>query len=102
MLLVTDSVLSRVEREVARRPPELGGALLGPVDYPAVTDFLLDTDGHTSGVVYIPSEKLSQRVAAVEQHGELELKGVLHSHPGLDRLSPQDVCSFTELLNLNP
>ncbi len=102
MFLVTDDLMEIVESEVARFPPELGGALLGPRGYPVLTTFVLDRDGHTSSVVYIPSEGLTERVAAFEQRQGLELKGVLHSHPGLDRLSGQDVRSFTELLALNP
>jgi hypothetical protein len=97
-----DAVLRQIDDEVVAHPPERGGALLGPAGYPVVSHFLLDDDGHTTSTVYIPSRRISERVAILESAGALELKGVLHSHSGLDRLSSQDEATFGELLALNP
>jgi proteasome lid subunit RPN8/RPN11 len=78
-----DSVLDQIEEHIARFPPERGGALLGPVGQPLVTEFIFDPAAVTSGMTYTPSRWLADKVRARESADpQIELKGILHSHPG--------------------
>jgi molybdopterin/thiamine biosynthesis adenylyltransferase/proteasome lid subunit RPN8/RPN11 len=78
-----DSSLHDIERDIASHPPERGGALLGPIGQPVVSKFLYDTRANTSGATYKPSSMLQSAVTEAESHDEnIELKGMLHSHPG--------------------
>jgi proteasome lid subunit RPN8/RPN11 len=79
----TDFVLAQIEKDVARFAPERGGALLGPVGQPVVTEFLYDEHARTSGGTFSPSRWLEARVQEREAASPLiEFKGILHSHPG--------------------
>jgi proteasome lid subunit RPN8/RPN11 len=78
-----DDVLSQIEEKVAAFPPERGGALLGPVGQPLVTEFIYDQVASTSGVTFRPSRWLEGQVHARERgNADIEFKGILHSHPG--------------------
>ena len=78
-----DDVLDEIEERVAAFPPERGGALLGPIGQPLVTEFVYDQQARTSGVTYRPSRWLQAQVQAREgTDPQIELKGILHSHPG--------------------
>src|SRR5580658_8273075 len=78
-----DSVLDQIEEHIARFPPERGGALLGPVGQPLVTEFIFDPEAVTSGMTYTPSRWLADKVRARESADpQIEFKGILHSHPG--------------------
>lgn len=101
---VTNEVLRRVEQEIADRPPEQGGALLGPPGSPAVTRFIYDSWAHTTGASYVPSDELIDEVPRIERHEDLEFKGIIHSHPGgMGHPSGQDIYGpFTRALNENP
>jgi hypothetical protein len=78
-----DSVLDQIEEHIARFPPERGGALLGPVGQPLVTEFIFDPEAVTSGMTYTPSRWLADKVRARESADpQIEFKGMLHSHPG--------------------
>lgn len=78
-----DTALQDVERDVASHPPERGGALLGPIGQPVISTFLYDTRATTSGSTYQPSSMLQSAVTEAEQRdANIELKGMLHSHPG--------------------
>jgi molybdopterin/thiamine biosynthesis adenylyltransferase/proteasome lid subunit RPN8/RPN11 len=91
LFVLGDWVLGDVEREVASRPPERGGALLGPRLRPLVTRFLPDPAAAAGGASWAPSRALDAGVKALEGEEGLELKGLLHSHPpGLDHPSDQD------------
>ena len=102
MLYITTSVIDDIERDIARYQPERGGALLGIVGKPIITHFILDYQGITSGASYLPSPQLTQQVQRLELTQGLELKGVIHSHPGgLDRPSGPDEEAIHEGLNIN-
>ncbi|MBE9145432.1 Mov34/MPN/PAD-1 family protein [Planktothrix mougeotii] len=102
MLYITTSVIDDIERDIARYQPERGGALLGIVGKPIITHFILDSQGITSGASYLPSPQLTQQVQRLELTQGLELKGVIHSHPGgLDRPSGPDEEAILEGLNIN-
>ena len=78
-----DDVLTDIEERVAAHAPEQGGALLGPIGQPLVTEFIPDVAAKTTGATYTPSRSLEQLVQARERAGlQLEFKGILHSHPG--------------------
>jgi len=101
-VFVLDEVLRALEGAVAALPPERGGALLGPRARPLVTRFEPDPEGSGSAVSWRPSRALDARVKALEREEELELKGLVHSHPpGHDRPSPQDAAEVGEGLRRN-
>jgi len=99
-----DEVLLRLENDVASHPPERGGALLGPVGQPIVSRFLFDSRAQTSGSTYTPSVLLQERVAEAEKSDStLELKGIVHSHPGdMRHPSSGDLRAFADSLNGAP
>jgi molybdopterin/thiamine biosynthesis adenylyltransferase len=97
-----DWVLAELDRELAAKPPERGGALLGPRLRPLVTRFAPDPDAVRSGVSWAPSRALDAAVKALERSEGLELKGLVHSHPrGLDAPSDQDVRELARGLAVN-
>ena len=78
-----DNVIGQIEEEVASFDPERGGALLGPIGQPIITEFIYDQDAHTSGVTFQASRRLERMVRAREsKDSRIEFKGILHSHPG--------------------
>ncbi|MGH3217778.1 MAG: Mov34/MPN/PAD-1 family protein [Streptosporangiaceae bacterium] len=99
-----DSVLKQIEEHIARFPPERGGALLGPVGQPLVTEFIFDPEARTSGVTFTPSRALADRVRARESADQqIELKGILHSHPGdMGRPSQGDHYAYEDSLEGAP
>ncbi len=99
-----DIVLDQIEEHIARFPPERGGALLGPVGQPLVTEFIFDPEARTSGVTYTPSRSLADRVRARESADrQIELKGMLHSHPGnMGRPSQGDHHAYEDSLEGAP
>lgn len=102
-MIFTDNVLDEITRSIAVHPPERGGALLGPEHSSLITEFIFDPDARTSYTSYFPSEDLTDMVKEVEQGSSyLVFKGIVHSHPGLDRPSSQDLVAFGKGLDLNP
>jgi proteasome lid subunit RPN8/RPN11 len=103
MAIFTDRAIAQIAESVGNHPAERGGALLGPRGYDVVTEFIFDTDGSVTGSSYVPSVNLTKRVNVEEQSQSVELKGIVHSHPGsLDRPSSQDHQSIANLLRANP
>ncbi|GEJ56047.1 ThiF family adenylyltransferase [Anaeromyxobacter diazotrophicus] len=99
---IGDWVLRALERDLAARPPERGGALLGPPGRPLVTCYLADPDAASSPRSWAPSRALAARVREVERAEGLELKGLVHSHPpGLDAPSAQDALELAAGLRAN-
>jgi proteasome lid subunit RPN8/RPN11 len=103
-IYITKDVLRQIEHEISDRPPEQGGALLGPPGVPAITRFIYDSWAHTTGASYVPSDELIDQVPRIERHEDLEFKGIIHSHPaGIGHPSGQDIHGpFTRALNENP
>lgn len=102
-MIFTDSVLRQITADIAVHPPELGGALLGPKNSELITDFIFDPHAETTRVSYFPSTSLAREVQEFEKrNNQLVFKGIVHSHPGLDRPSGQDLVAFGKGLNLNP
>jgi len=99
---VLDAVLRAIEAALAAHPAERGGALLGPRGRPLVSRFEPDPDGGGTAVSWRPSRALDARVKALEREDELELKGLVHSHPpGQDLPSAKDAEELGEGLRLN-
>lgn len=102
MLHVLDTVVSEIADTIASHPPERGGALLGFIGRPFVTRFVFDEYAKTTHVTYKPSRELAQKVKEVEARENLELKGIIHSHPsGMDRPSGQDERELKVGLEIN-
>ncbi len=102
-MYVADWVLRALDAELGSRPPERGGALLGPRGRPVLTHFVADAEAVATATSFAPSRALAARVRALERDAELELKGIVHSHrDGLDRLSRRDVIELATGLRLNP
>jgi proteasome lid subunit RPN8/RPN11 len=99
-----DSVLAHVNDFIAAHPPERGGALVGPVGQPVVSAFLPDPHASATGVTYTPSPELRHVVAQTERDTPtLELKGIIHSHPGrYDHPSGGDHRAFADTLRNAP
>ena len=99
-----DTALDDIERHVAAHRPERGGALIGPVGLPVVTQFLFDPRAQTSGSTFTPSHELRDRVIALERADRaLELKGILHSHPaGMNYPSSGDHVAYANHLRRTP
>jgi molybdopterin/thiamine biosynthesis adenylyltransferase len=99
---VGDWVLRAIDGDIAARPPERGGALLGPRGRPFVTAFAPDPDATITSSSFRPSRALAARVKELELDALLELKGIVHSHPrGLDHPSDQDARELATGLRLN-
>lgn len=103
-ITVTDTCLRDIEDTVGTRPPESGGALMGPRHSTLVTKFIFDMYADTTGASYVPSRQLDQQVKELERDNpNLVLKGILHSHPGgMNRPSTTDEVSFNDYLAANP
>lgn len=100
---VGDWVLRAIEAALGVPPPERGGALLGPPGRPTVTRFEPDPDAECTAASYVPSRELALRVKQVERDQGLELKGLVHSHPGtVDVPSEQDARELAVGLAQNP
>ena len=100
---IGDWVLRAIGADLAARPPERGGALLGPRGRPLVTAFLPDLEAASTSASWRPSRALDARVKEAEADGILELKGLVHSHPaGLDHPSDQDARELAVGLSVNP
>jgi molybdopterin/thiamine biosynthesis adenylyltransferase len=69
-----------------------------------VSHFIFDEHAQTTGASYVPSEELGIAVNQAERAGGgLELKGILHSHPGgMNHPSTTDLASFESYLVSNP
>ena len=99
-----DSALTHINDFIAAYPPERGGALIGPVGQPVVSAFLPDPHASVTGVTYTPSPELRHLVAQTERaNSTLELKGIIHSHPGgYDHPSGGDHRAFADTLQKAP
>jgi len=100
---MAESVLNSIVRTVGSRPAESGGMLLGPPGENSITHFFFDQQGKTSTATYSPSaealESLCEKAAC--ELG-LELKGFVHSHPGLPTPSPGDMEYVRRFFKVNP
>ncbi|MCL2826663.1 MAG: Mov34/MPN/PAD-1 family protein [Eggerthellaceae bacterium] len=83
---------------------EQGGALMGPIGSPLVTQFIFDEHARHTGTTYSPSADLLDQVNTIERNDpRLEGKGFLHSHPGnLDRPSGGDYDTLVNLTAAHP
>ena len=89
---------------IGTRRPETGGILLGPVGSNDITDFYFDSTALCSGATYTPDHiTLRRKMKEIWLPAGLDMKGVVHSHPGgFDRLSGGDLLYIRRLLERNP
>ncbi|MBJ7294431.1 MAG: ThiF family adenylyltransferase, partial [Ilumatobacteraceae bacterium] len=100
---IFDTVLEKIQKSVGSIVPESGGALLGSYGSSLVVDFLFDSSAETTGVSYVPSLSIGERVRKEELQRNLQFKGIVHSHPGsFDKPSGPDEYSFGVGLDSNP
>ncbi len=103
MIVFTDDVINDITRHIAAKQPEQGGAGMGPADSNLISRFVPDPHACVSAVSYRPSKQLTDDVRRIEEDGELVLKSVMHSHPGIyDTPSGPDHTAFSEILERNP
>lgn len=102
MYFILDEAVRQITDQVTNHKPERGGALLGIPGRPVITRFLYDDKAETTYTSYQPSDDLGEVVQLLEMEG-LELKGIIHSHPGnLDRPSSGDQVPLKDGLRVNP
>lgn len=90
-----DNVIEQIDAAIAAFRPERGGILLGPIGVPVVSLFIADPDAAATNVTYTPSHQVGLQVAEAERAGAVEVKGIIHSHPGsMDHPSLGDHRSF--------
>ena len=53
MILFTDTVMAEIDRSIAQKEPEQGGALLGAPDSNLISHFIYDEDAEVSQVTYL-------------------------------------------------
>lgn len=98
-----DSVIEQIDTAIAAFRPERGGILLGPIGVPVVSQFIADPDAAATNVTYTPSRQVGLRVAEAERAGTVEVKGIIHSHPGqMDHPSSGDHRSFANWMARMP
>jgi molybdopterin/thiamine biosynthesis adenylyltransferase/proteasome lid subunit RPN8/RPN11 len=102
-IVLLDTVIEEIDRELALPPPERGGALLGPEGRELVTDLFVDEHAYTTQASYEASDTLMKRVTDSEDGSILRWKGIIHSHPGgLAELSGPDRERLRDGLTQNP
>ena len=100
---IIDSVVDEIRSQIARKPPESGGALYGPRGIALITHFEFDPEASTSAVSYIPSTRLIENVPGVESRTGLQFKGIVHSHPnGFVQPSGGDESTVATFFRMNP
>ncbi len=82
LLKMTQGVYRQMVTELAARPPEAAGILLGPQeDEPFATHFVLDTRGTSTRVSFrLDVEHLNEVLTQFRQC-DLTCVGIVHSHP---------------------
>lgn len=98
-----DSVIEQIDTFIAAFRPERGGILLGPIGIPVVSQFIADPGAVATNVTYTPSQQVGRQAAEAERKGGVEVKGIIHSHPGLmDHPSAGDHQSFANWMARMP
>lgn len=98
-----DSVIEQIDSLIAAFRPERGGILLGPIGIPVVSKFIADPDAAATNVTYTPSRQVGITVSEVESSSNVEVKGIIHSHPGsMDHPSSGDHQSYANWMARMP
>jgi hypothetical protein len=101
-LMMTTSVHGEILERLGTREPEAGGALVGPRNHPIVTHFLFDEGAAVSSTTYTPDHATLNASLPRFREVNLEMKGLVHSHPaGAVLPSPRDV-AYVRLAFKNP
>ena len=93
----------KIMNSICSRPAESGGILLGPIGTNEITDFYFDHGANCSGATFSPDYVTLNRKMKEEWIPDgIDMKGFVHSHPGLlDRLTSGDLSYIKRLLNKN-
>lgn len=103
MMKMNQGVRREIMRTIGALRPEAGGILLGPVDSNEITAFYFDGGAQCGTATYSPDcETLSRKMREEWLPSGLDMKGFVHSHPGLDQLSSGDLSYIARLLAINP
>jgi hypothetical protein len=91
-MVFTESAYRGMMNYLTSRPPELGGALLGPQGDELVTHFVPDLEARTSAASYTPNVAFLGGILQRFMTCGLDCKGIAHSHPlGCTRPSHGDL-----------
>lgn len=111
-VVVYESVMKKLEADIARHPPERGGYMFGNVKDDGTVElmfFVLDAKASVTGALFVPSDEANvmltrMNVVAKAMYGEsVKFISVVHSHPGcLDHPSTGDAQSAMLLFDKNP
>ena len=95
---------NQIKKTIGSRPAESGGALFGKPEelrsaIPYIREFVFDNNANTTRATYtINTKHLNPIIHQLWEQRELELQGLVHSHPyGCHRPSGPDVSYFHEL-----
>lgn len=103
LLRMNQGARREIMRTVGALKPETGGILLGPVGSNEITAFYFDCGAQCSAATYSPDcTTLSRKMHDEWLPSGLDMKGFVHSHPGLDQLSSGDLTYIARLLAINP
>lgn len=96
-----DGFIDLVGSEIASKPPERGGAILG---FGGTAHLLVsDNFGAYTQASWLISRELSDAVGVLESQSRGLLMGTVHSHPaGIPDPSGPDVATTSKALDLNP
>lgn len=96
--------LNELMNQIAYKPAESGGILLGPIGTNDITNFYFDQVGICTNNRYTPDYKtLNRKMKEEWLPAGLDMKGFVHSHPGnLDSLTAGDMSYIKKLLSNNP
>ena len=97
-------VFEDIVSTIGTMPAETGGVIGGSSDSTALTHFLFDKSSRNSSVTYSPDYLYLNHHFKTQWNPEgIELKAVVHSHPGtMSSLSHGDVIYAEQILKANP
>lgn len=78
---ISQAAYSAMVHEIAGRPPEAGGLLLGPSNSRLVTHFLFDDRGRVTPATWTPDHEWLNATVKPFLNCGIDVKGFCHSHP---------------------
>jgi Prokaryotic homologs of the JAB domain len=101
-VLMSEPTFNEVVSSLGMARPEAGGLLLGPKNHRAITHFAMDHDATTTSTTFEVNSTRLNKMMKPFLACSLDLKGIVHSHPGgYDRPSTGDLV-YLEKLFRNP
>jgi len=81
VIRMTQSCYVEIMGELANRPPEAGGMLLGPADDDLVTHYIPDVNAKATAASFTLDAAGLNKVLAQFRECGMNAKGLVHSHP---------------------